>query len=438
MSPDNSSKQPLRVGIAGLGVVGGETARQLSHRGAEIAAVAGRPFTITAVSARSRTADRGFDMSGIAWVEDAADIASRDDVDIVVEMIGGESGVALDLARASLQSGKHVVTANKALLAHHGAELAALAEEKGVGLMFEAAVAGGIPAVKALREGLSGNRVSRVSGILNGTCNYILTSMEKTGEAFADVLADAQKLGYAEAEPSLDVDGIDAAHKLTILAAIAFGQTPQFDRVAISGIRDVSAVDFAYAAQLGFRIKLVGVAEPGRMPRMQTCLLPMSTQLAKVDGVLNAVAFEGEPVGGAVLTGPGAGAGPTSSAVLSDLVDIATGRIPHSFGRPVADLQDGAEVENGAGPDTPFYVRLMVVDKPGVLADVTSVLQIHGISVESLLQQGRAPQDVVALVMTTHEVRVERLMSALSEIEALSCVQAPPVAMPILVADQEG
>ena len=438
MSPDNSSRQPLRVGIAGLGVVGGETARQLSHRGAEIAAVAGRPFTITAVSARSRTADRGFDMSGIAWVEDAADIASRDDVDIVVEMIGGESGVALDLVRASLQSGKHVVTANKALLAHHGAELAALAEEKGVGLMFEAAVAGGIPAVKALREGLSGNRVSRVSGILNGTCNYILTRMEKTGEAFADVLADAQKLGYAEAEPSLDVDGIDAAHKLTILAAIAFGQTPQFDRVAISGIRDVSAVDFAYAAQLGFRIKLVGVAEPGRMPRMQTCLLPMSTQLAKVDGVLNAVAFEGEPVGGTVLTGPGAGAGPTSSAVLSDLVDIATGRIPYSFGRPVADLQDGAEVENGAGPDTPFYVRLMVVDKPGVLADVTSVLQIHGISVESLLQQGRAPQDVVALVMTTHEVRVERLMSALSEIEALSCVQAPPVAMPILVADQEG
>ncbi|MEC9145339.1 MAG: homoserine dehydrogenase [Pseudomonadota bacterium] len=438
MSPDNSSKQPLRVGIAGLGVVGGETARQLSHRGAEIAAVAGRSFTITAVSARSRTADRGFDMSGIAWVEDAADIAARDDVDIVVEMIGGESGVALDLVRASLQAGKHVVTANKALLAHHGAEIAALAEEKGVGLMFEAAVAGGIPAVKALREGLSGNRVSRVSGILNGTCNYILTRMEKTGEAFADVLADAQKLGYAEAEPSLDVDGIDAAHKLTILAAIAFGQTPQFDRVAISGIRDVSAVDFAYAAQLGFRIKLVGVAEPGRMPRMQTCLLPMSTQLAKVDGVLNAVAFEGEPVGGTVLTGPGAGAWPTSSAVLSDLVDIATGRIPHSFGRPVADLQDGAEVENGAGPDTPFYVRLMVVDKPGVLADVTSVLQIHGISVESLLQQGRAPQDVVALVMTTHEVRVERLMSALSEIEALSCVQAPPVAMPILVADQEG
>ena len=438
MSPDNSSKQPLRVGIAGLGVVGGEVARQLSHRGAEIAAVAGRPFAITAVSARNRGSDRGFDMTGIAWVDTAADIASRDDVDIVVEMIGGEEGVALDLVRNALSAGKHVVTANKALLAHHGTELANLAESKNVGLMFEAAVAGGIPAVKALREGLAANGISRVSGILNGTCNYILTRMERTGEAFADVLADAQKLGYAEAEPSLDVDGIDAAHKLTILAAIAFGQTPQFGHVAVSGIRDVSAVDFAYATQLGFRIKLVGVAEPARMPRMQTCLLPISTQLAKVDGVLNAVAFDGHPVGETVLIGSGAGAGPTSSAVLSDLVDIATGRIPHPFGRPVAALRDGSKVENGRGPDTPFYVRLMVVDKPGVLADVTSVLQSHDISVESLLQQGRAPQDVVALVMTTHEVEVDRLMKALGEIESLSCVQAPAVAMPVLIGDQEG
>ena len=438
MSSDKHPKQPLRVGIAGLGVVGGEVARQLSHRGADIAGFAGRLFTITAVSARSRNADRGFDMTGIAWVDNAADIAARDDVDIVVEMIGGEEGVALDLVRGALSSGKHVVTANKALLAHHGTELATLAEANNVGLMFEAAVAGGIPAVKALREGLAANKISRVSGILNGTCNYILTRMERTGEAFEDVLADAQKLGYAEAEPSLDVDGIDAAHKLTILAAIAFGHTPQFDHVAISGIRDVSAVDFAYAAQLGFRIKLVGIAEPGRMPRMQTCLLPISTQLAKVDGVLNAVAFEGDPVGTTVLTGPGAGAGATSSAVLSDLVDIAAGRIPHPFGRPVATLHDGSKVENGGGPDTPFYVRLMVVDKPGVLADVTSVLQTHAISVESLLQQGRAPQDVVVLVMTTHEVSVDQLMKALDEIESLSCVQAPPVAMPIHGADKEG
>ena len=440
MSSDKASvpSGPLRVGIAGLGVVGGEVARQLCHNGATLAAVAGRELVLTVVSARSRNADRGFDMAGIDWVDDARDIAGRDDVDIVIEMIGGEEGVALDLVTGALQSGKHVITANKALLAHHGTMLAELAEAHGVGLMFEAAIAGGIPAVKALREGLAGNSVKRVSGILNGTCNYILTRMEKTGEPFAEVLEDAQKLGYAEAEPSLDVDGIDAAHKLTLLAAIAFAQTPQFDKVAISGIRDVSAVDFAYAAQLGFRIKLVGTAEPGRMPRMQTCLLPTSMQLAKVDGVLNAVAYDAEPVGSIVLNGPGAGAGATASAVLSDIIDVACDRIPYAFGRPVAMLADGTKVENGGGPDTPFYVRLMVVDKPGVLADVTSVLQTHDISVESLLQQGRAPQDVVALVMTTHEVGVDRLMKALSEIESLSCVQAPPVAMPIMLAAQEG
>jgi len=413
-------------------------ARQLTHRGEALTAPAVRGFEIVAVSARNRDTDRGFDMSVIDWHEDAAALATRDDVDVIVEMIGGHDGVAFDLVKTALSRGIHVVTANKALLAHRGAELAQIAEDSGAALMFEAAIAGGIPAVKVLREGLAGNSFSRVSGILNGTCNYILTRMERTGEAFGDVLADAQALGYAEAEPSLDVDGIDAAHKLTLLAAIAFGQTPDFDRVAISGIRDVSAVDFAYAAQLGFRIKLVGVAEPGRMPRMQTCLLPITTQLAKVDGVLNAVSYEAEPVGSIVLTGPGAGSGATASAVLADLIDIANDRIPPTFGRPLAQLADGSKVENGGGPDTPFYVRLMVVDQPGVLADITSILQVHGISVESMLQQGRAPEDVVALVMTTHEVAVDRMAKALSEIEALSSVMAPPVSMPVLVGDLEG
>jgi homoserine dehydrogenase len=413
-------------------------ARQLTHRGEALTAPAVRGFEIVAVSARNRDTDRGFDMSDIDWHEDAAALATRDDVDVIVEMIGGHDGVAFDLVKTALSRGIHVVTANKALLAHKGAELAQIAEDSGAALMFEAAIAGGIPAVKVLREGLAGNSFSRVSGILNGTCNYILTRMERTGEAFGDVLADAQALGYAEAEPSLDVDGIDAAHKLTLLAAIAFGQTPDFDRVAISGIRDVSAVDFAYAAQLGFRIKLVGVAEPGRMPRMQTCLLPITTQLAKVDGVLNAVSYEAEPVGSIVLTGPGAGSGATASAVLADLIDIANDRIPPTFGRPLAQLADGSKVENGGGPDTPFYVRLMVVDQPGVLADITSILQVHGISVESMLQQGRAPEDVVALVMTTHEVAVDRMAKALSEIEALSSVMAPPVSMPVLVGDLEG
>ena len=440
MSSDQSESNaaPLRVGIAGLGVVGGEVARQLTHRGIALTAPAVRGFEIVAVSARSRDTDRGFNMSDIDWHEDAAALAARDDVDVIVEMIGGHDGVAFDLVKTALSRGIHVVTANKALLAHKGAELAQIAEDSGAALMFEAAIAGGIPAVKVLREGLAGNSFSRVSGILNGTCNYILTRMERTGEAFGDVLADAQALGYAEAEPSLDVDGIDAAHKLTLLAAIAFGQTPDFDRVAISGIRDVSAVDFAYAAQLGFRIKLVGVAEPGRMPRMQTCLLPITTQLAKVDGVLNAVSYEAEPVGSIVLTGPGAGSGATASAVLADLIDIANDRIPPTFGRPLAQLADGSKVENGGGPDTPFYVRLMVVDQPGVLADITSILQVHGISVESMLQQGRAPEDVVALVMTTHEVAVDGMANALSEIEALGSVMAPPVSMPILVGDLEG
>ncbi|NCF49228.1 MAG: homoserine dehydrogenase [Bacteroidetes bacterium] len=428
---------PLRIAIAGLGVVGSEVGRQLTSRHDQLAAVAGRPLQSTAMSARSRDTDRGFDLSGMTWLDDAGDLADLDNVDVVVEMIGGEGGVALDLARRALANGKHVITANKAMLAHHGHELAICAEDNAAALLFEAAVAGGIPAIKSLREGLAGNNFTRVSGILNGTCNYILTRMEKTGEAFADVLADAQKLGYAEAEPSLDVDGLDAAHKLTLLAAIAFGQTPQFDKVAISGIRDVSAPDFAYAKQLGFRIKLVGVAEPGLMPRMQTVLLPITAQFAKVDGVLNAVAFHGDPVGNTVLIGPGAGAGPTASAVLADLIDVACARLTPTFGRPVASLIDGSTVENGGGPDTPFYVRLMVVDKPGVLADVTSVLQNNDISIESLLQQGRSPQETVALVMTTHEVGVEQLMKALGEIEALACVQAPPVAMPILIEDLE-
>ncbi|MBU74519.1 MAG: homoserine dehydrogenase [Rhodospirillaceae bacterium] len=435
-SPSNAS--PLRVAIAGLGVVGSEVARQLTHRAGDLKAPAPRGFEVIAVSARNLDVDRGFGMDGIAWHNNAAELATRDDVDIVVEMIGGYEGVALELVETALSRGIHVVTANKALLAHHGTALARLAEDSGAALLFEAAIAGGIPAVKALREGLAGNSFSRVSGILNGTCNYILTRMERTGEAFGDVLADAQALGYAEADPSLDVDGIDAAHKLTLLAAIAFGQTPDFGRVSVSGIRNVSSVDFEYAAQLGFRIKLVGVAEPGRMPRMQTCLLPASTQLAKVDGVLNAVAYDGDPVGSTVLTGPGAGAGPTSSAVLSDLIDIANNRVTPTFGRPLDQLADGSKVENGGGSDTPYYVRLMVLDRPGVLADITSILQTHGISVESLLQQGRAPEDVVALVMTTHEVAGEKLAKALAEIEGLSCVQAAPVSMPVLNGDLEG
>lgn len=434
----SNQKSILKIGIAGLGVVGGEVARQLTARGAKLGAAAGCELRLVAIAARDRTVDRGFDASAMEWVENTTDMASIDELDIIVEMIGGSEGVALDLVRAALGYGKHVVTANKALMAHHGTELAQLAEENDVGLLFEASVAGGIPAIKTLREGLAGNEFSRVSGILNGTCNYILTRMEKTGEAFGDVLADAQKLGYAEAEPSFDVDGIDAAHKLTLLGAIAFGQKPQFDAVSVQGIRDVAAVDFSYANTLGFRIKLVGVAEPGIAPRMQTCLLPLNCQLAKVDGVLNAVEFLGTPIGGTLSIGPGAGAGATASAVLADLIDIGRGRITLPFGRPVAELAEMDVSGQRNVDDTPFYLRLMVVDQPGVLADVTKVLQALQISVESLLQQGRSPDDVVPLVMTTHETSGEALASALAALEELDVVRAKPVAMPILSDEVEG
>ncbi len=428
---------PLKIAIAGLGVVGGEVARQLMHRQEQLALASGRALQLVAVSARSAGADRGFSMDQIDWHDNAIDLASRDDVDVIIEMIGGSEGVAVELTRTALKNGKHVITANKAMIANHGAELASLAEDHNCYLLFESAVAGGIPAVKTLREGLAGNDMSRIAGILNGTCNYILTTMEQTGEDFADVLADAQRLGYAEAEPSFDVDGIDAAHKLTILAAIAFGQKPDFAAASIQGIRDVSAVDFAFANQLGFRIKLVGVAAPGQVPRMQTCLLPLSSQLAKVNGVLNAVEFYGEPIGSVIAIGPGAGGGATSSAVLSDIIDIAHDRGGMPFGRPVAQLVDSADQIVTAPADMPFYVRLMVVDEPGVLASVTGILQRHEISVESLIQQGRAPGDVVALVMTTHETAESTLTKALDEMASLPSVKAKPVAMPIFSAEQE-
>jgi homoserine dehydrogenase len=433
----SNAKSSLKIAIAGLGVVGSEVARQVIKRSDELCVASGKLIQVVAVSARDRSVDRGISLDGIDWYDEAPKLAERDDIDIIVEMIGGSEGVALDLARAALESGKHVVTANKAMIAHHGAELAQLAETNGVHLLFESAVAGGIPAVKTLREGLAGNKITRVAGILNGTCNYILSTMETTGRDFDTVLADAQRLGYAEAEPSFDVDGIDAAHKLTILAAIAFGHKPDFNAVSIQGIRDVSSVDFTYAKQLGFRIKLVGVAEPGLMPRMQTCLLPLASQLAKVNGVLNAVEFHGEPVGSVLAVGPGAGGGATSSAVLSDLIDVAAERGGLPFGRSINTLVDANAVENCAGPDKPFYIRLMVVDQPGVLATLTGILQKHSISVEGLLQQGRAPGNAVALVMTTHETSVANLGIALDEMEKLPIVKAKPVAMPIVLADKE-
>jgi homoserine dehydrogenase len=335
--------------------------------------------------------------------------------------------------QAAIAAGKAVVTANKALLAIHGATLAAQAEEAQVPLAFEAAVAGGIPVIKALREGLAANRISRVAGILNGTCNYILTVMRERGREFADVLAEAQKLGYAEADPSFDVDGIDAAHKLAILAALAFGRPVAFAAVHVEGIRRVSALDIAFAGELGYRIKLLGIArrtEAGIAARVHPCMVPQSAPIARVDGVFNAVVAEADFAGRVMLEGRGAGAGPTASAVVADLIDIARGRLT-----PVWGAQSGALTDAPSVPMTahlgPYYLRLMVVDRPGVIADVTAVLRDLGISLESMLQRGRSPGEAVPVVLVTHETREAAMREALARIAALDTVLEDPAVIRI-------
>ena len=420
--------KPLRVGVAGLGTVGAGTVTVLRQNAALISARAGRPITVTAVSARDRTRDRGISTEGLIWHEDPVALAGDPNVDVVVEVIGGSEGPAADTVRAAIRAGKAVVTANKALLALHGAELATLAEKHGVALAFEAAVAGGIPAIKALREGLAANEIRSVSGILNGTCNYILTVMREQGRDFAEVLADAQAFGYAEADPAFDIDGVDAAHKLAILGALAFGQPVDFAALHVEGIRRISALDIAFARELGFRIKLLGIARrtaDGVSMRVHPAMVPEAEEIAQVDGVFNAVVAEGNFVGRVMLMGRGAGAGPTASAVVADLIDIARARLTPIWGAEGHAL--------GALPALPmsahqgaYYLRLMVRDKPGVMADVTAVLRDAGVSLQSMLQHGRAPGESVPIVLVTHETTEGAMMQALSAITALDSVLEPP------------
>ena len=420
-----------RIAIAGLGVVGAETARHLTQRAQTLANKTGANLIVTAVSARSRDKDRGFDMANIAFESDPVALASREDVDIVIELMGGAEGPALELTKTALENGKHVVTANKAMIAHHGASLTKLAEDNQVALCFEAAVAGGIPALKILREGLAANDVEAVSGILNGTCNYILSEMESTGRAFDDVLKEAQEKGYAEADPTFDVEGIDAAHKLTILDALAFGRLPDFEKVKTTGITQISDVDIAFADELGYRIRLVGRATKSGIATVAPVLLPASSQLAKVTGALNAVHYEAEPVNIISAIGPGAGAGPTASAVLSDVMDIALNRISKPFGVSVDKLQKhNAMSETQA--QTAYYVRLMVFDRPGVLSAVTSVLKDLAISVESLIQKGRANDEPVALVMVFHETTDAAVQEAIRILADEEAVHEVAVALPVL------
>ncbi len=419
---------PLKIAVAGLGTIGAGVLKLLRENGVLLAERCARPLVVTAVSARDRSKDRGVSLDGLQWYDDAAVMAREADAEVVVELVGGTDGIAKRVCEAAIAAGRHVVTANKALLALHGTAMARAAEAKGVVLAYEAAVAGGIPIIKALREGLAANRITRVYGILNGTCNYILSNMRISGRGFEEVLAEAQKLGYAEADPSFDVDGVDAAHKLSILAALAFGTEVNFSGVHIEGIRHVSPVDIAYAAELGFRIKLLGMArvtEHGLEQRVHPCMVPIETPIAHVEGVFNAVVAEGDRVGKTVYEGRGAGEGPTASAVVADLIDLARGRTTPAFGVPVARLArlPAAPMNRHRGA---YFVRLMVLDRPGVIADVAAALRDENVSLESMLQRGRSPDETVPVVLTTHISEEAGMVRALERIAALKTVREKP------------
>ncbi len=423
----------LRVGLAGLGTVGTGVAKVLLHSENALAVRAGRPIRLTAVSAYDRKKRRGIALNGIAWEEDALALARRPDIDAVVELIGGENGVARPLVEESLKNKKHVVTANKALLAHHGSALAALADKSGVSLKFEAAVAGGIPIVRALRESLIAYEITAVRGILNGTCNFVLTQMEATGRSFADVLAEAQKLGYAEADPALDVGGGDTAHKLTLLASLAFGTSPDLNSVTVTGIEHIEPSDIAFARELGHRIKLLGVARrtpDGIEQRVYPAMVRAGTPLADVEGSFNAIAVDASEAGSFFFEGRGAGEGPAASSVIADLVDVARGNNGPAFGRPAAELAK----TKSAPPDahtSPYYLRFQVLDVPGVMAEITRHLATQSISIESMIQRGRAPGEPVAVVMVTHEAPEGTVKRALKAIAASDKVFEQPCMIPM-------
>lgn len=431
--------EPLKIALAGLGTVGVGVIRLVEANAALIARRAGRPIQITVVSARDRSRARGVDLAAYAWEDDMVILGERADVDVVVEMVGGSDGPALALARTTIEAGKALVTANKAMIAHHGLELAAKAEEKHVALKFEAAVAGGIPVIKGLREGAAANEIKRVYGILNGTCNFILTVMEDTGRDFGDVLAEAQAKGFAEADPAFDVEGTDAAHKLSILAAISFGSRLDFGAVETAGIIRLRAADIAQAASLGYVIRLIGMAETegqgaakALFQRVQPYLVPVDHPLAHVDGATNAVVAEGDFSGRLLFQGAGAGDGPTASAVVADLIDIARGEVGNAFSVPVGELEALGPAETGHRTGR-AYIRFMAADRPGVLAEITAALRDAGVSIESLIQQGRGGVSGDAMVaMVTHEGPESAVSEALRLLEGSESLTEPPLVLQIL------
>ena len=431
--------EPLRIALAGLGTVGTGVIRLIETNRDMIAARAGRAIAITAVSARERDKDRGVDLSPYAWVDDMQAMAERADVDVVVELVGGSDGPALTLARAAFDAGKGLVTANKAMVAHHGLELAEAAAIHNAPFAFEAAVAGGIPVLKGLREGTAANALDRIYGILNGTCNYILSEMERTGADFGEMLAEAQSKGYAEADPAFDIEGVDAAHKLAILAAIGFGTRIDFQTVRTEGITEVRASDIAQADSLGYVIRLVGIAslteEAGEcrlLQRVRPCLVPFRHPLAAVTGPTNAVVAEGDFSGRLLFQGAGAGDKPTASAVVADLIDIARGQSGAPFSVPTTSLVSYAPADPGEriGRD---YIRFTVADRPGVLAEITAAMRDAGVSIESLIQRGRDKDGgEVQVAMVTHEGPERSVHAALALLDGSPSLTAPPLVMPIL------
>ena len=429
--------EALKIGVAGLGTVGTSVVQLLEKHGELIARRTGTAVTVTAVSARDRSRDRGIDVSACAWFSDPVDMARAADIDIFVELIGGESGAAEDSVRAALERGIHVVTANKALLARHGVELAELADANNAALNYEAAGAGGIPIVKTLRESMAGNDISRVYGILNGTCNYILTRMEAEGISFEDCLADAQRLGYAEADPTFDIEGNDTAHKLAILTSLAFGTKISGDSIFMEGITSITTADIQAADELGFRIKLLGVAQrtdSGIEQRVHPTMVPKSSAIARIDGVLNAVAVDGDFVGEIVLVGPGAGGNATASSVVADIADVARGDETSALGMPARDLKDyqRARMRLHEGG---YYIRLSVFDRPGAFAEIARCMGEAGISLESIVQKrqleeeppasadAEPPQPVILITYETTEVAIKE---ALDVIMSKGVVAEPP------------
>lgn len=434
-SEEKTALRPVRIGILGLGTVGCGTVNVLLRNGSEITRRAGRSLHVIRASVRDLQKRRSCSVDNISLTQDADSIVNDPDVDVIVELIGGHDP-ARQLVLQAIAAGKHIVTANKALIAVHGNEIFRAAQEQGVMVAFEAAVGGGIPIIKAIREGLSGNRIEWVAGIINGTGNFILTEMRDRGRSFDEALADAQRLGYAEADPSFDVEGIDAAHKLTILASIAFGIPLQFDKTYTEGIAGVARADVKYAEELGYRIKHLGIArrgDDGVELRVHPTLIPERRLIASVDGIMNAILIKGDALGPTMYYGAGAGADPTASAIVADLVDVVrtlttdpNNRVPHLAFQP--DALSDLRILSMEDVQTSYYLRMQVRDRPGVLAEIAQLLASQQISIEAVIQKEPAEgENVVPLIMLTHRVLEKNMNAALTQIEALDSIQGKVV-----------